>query len=738
MRIAVLGLLLLSTFICPSVVAVSGTPTLVGSASCQTCHSEQYAEWRLSHHFSAMSVATETSVLGDFNNSKFTYNGVTSRFYRRDGKFYVTTDNAEGKLQEFPIGYTFGVYPLQQYLIDFPNGAKQVLSIIWDTRSKEEGGQRWYHLYPEQLHGIDEPNMLEPAIDHNDPLHWTGSMFNWNRRCASCHSTGLEVNYEPENNSFNTQWFEINVGCEACHGAGDQHLQWAANSRDKPETVPNKGFPQSINNLAKWGHIADAKSAHSDAYQTFSRSGPVAQRQKETCAACHSRRSPLQASTPGHDYDDDHMLSLLESPLYYADGQMREEVFVWGSFLQSKMQAAGVTCSNCHNPHSLSLKIPGNGLCTQCHNPSVFDQREHHHHEGEGAKCVNCHMPTTTYMGVDDRQDHSFRIPRPSLAERIGAPNACNQCHDDKSNSWAQQAIDSWNKARGKGASSHDFGEAFFAAQSGDIKVSTELLKIAMDSRQAGIVRGSAILRHGQFHNSQSLQAIQSLLLDSDPLVRLGAVRSMDALPIGLKARLLLNHLEQSSKSVRVEIARQLASLPLEQLPKAKAKVLLAMFDEFIESAKFNASAPESQVLLGLFYFERQDYVLAEQAYRQALKISPRLESAGLNLAELYRLLGQEQQSLAMLKQTLILLPDSAAANYAMGLWYVRDGDYAAALNGLLRACELDSFNGRYASTYALGLDKLNKRQDAKAYLRDWISKHGVQPQVQAVLDAWR
>ena len=258
MRIAVLGLLLLSTFICPSVGAVSGTPTLVGSASCQTCHSEQYAEWRLSHHFSAMSVATQASVLGDFNNSKFTYNGVTSRFYRRDGKFYVTTDNAEGKLQEFPIGYTFGVYPLQQYLIDFPNGAKQVLSIIWDTRSKEEGGQRWYHLYPEQLHGIDEPNMLEPAIDHNDPLHWTGSMFNWNRRCASCHSTGLEVNYEPENNSFNTQWFEINVGCEACHGAGEQHLQWAANSREKPETVPKKGFPQSINNLAKWGHIADA------------------------------------------------------------------------------------------------------------------------------------------------------------------------------------------------------------------------------------------------------------------------------------------------------------------------------------------------------------------------------------------------------------------------------------------------------------------------------------------------
>ncbi|MEI6860000.1 MAG: multiheme c-type cytochrome [Shewanella sp.] len=738
MRIALLGLLLLSTFICPSVVAVSGTPSLVGSASCQTCHREQYTEWRLSHHFSAMSIATEASVLGDFDNSQFIYNGVISRFYRRDGKFYVTTDNAEGKLQEFHIGYTFGVTPLQQYLIDFPNGAKQVLSIIWDTRSKEEGGQRWYHLYPEQLHGIDEHKMPSEAIDHNDPLHWTGSMFNWNSRCASCHSTGLEVNYKPENNRFNTQWFEINIGCEACHGAGEQHLQWVANSRDKSESVPNKGFPLSINNRAKWGYIPDAKSANTDTYQTFSRSGPIAQRQKEICAGCHSRRTPLQASTPSHDFNDDHLLSLLESPLYYADGQMREEVFVWGSFMQSKMQAAGVTCSNCHNPHSLSLKIQGNALCSQCHNPSIFDQLEHHHHEGEGRECVNCHMPTTVYMGVDGRQDHSFRIPRPALAERIGAPNACDLCHGDKSNSWAQQAIDGWNKARGKGASTHDFGVAFFDAESGDINTSAELLKIALDSGKTGIVRGSAILSHSQFHNSESLQATQSLLLDSDPLVRLGAVRSMDALPIGLKARLLLNHLDESRKSVRVEIARQLASLPLQQLPKAKSKVLSAMFDEFIESAQFNASAPESQVLLGLFYFERQDYALAEQSYRQALNISPRSESAGINLADLYRQLGQEQQSLVMLKQTLALLPNSATTNYSIGLWHVRDGNYIMALNWLLTASELDPINWRYASTYALGLDKLKKRDDAKAYLNDWISKHGAESQIQAMLNAWK
>ncbi|AQS39145.1 doubled CXXCH motif-containing protein [Shewanella psychrophila] len=736
MSIALLGLLLLSTFICPFVMAADGSPSLVGSASCQTCHSEQYRQWQTSHHYLAMSVATQTSVLGDFNNSQFTYNGVTSRFYRRGGKFYVTTDNAEGKLQEFHIGYTFGVYPLQQYLIDFPNGAKQVLSIIWDTRSKEEGGQRWYHLYPEQLHGVDEPEL--EAIDHNDPLHWTGSMFNWNSRCAGCHSTGLEVNYEPENNSFNTQWFEINVGCEACHGSGEQHLKWAEKPGKKTKTLLNKGFPQSINNLAKWGHIADSKSGSSDIYQTFTRSGPIAQRQKETCAACHSRRTPLQLSNPGHDYNDDHLLSLLQSPLYYADGQMREEVFVWGSFLQSKMQAAGVTCSNCHNPHSLSLKAEGNVLCTQCHNPSVFDQLEHHHHEGEGAECVSCHMPTTTYMGVDGRQDHSFRIPRPALAARIGAPNACSQCHSDKSNSWAQKTIDNWNKARGKQPSKHDFAEAFFDAESGEINASTALLQIALDSGQVGIARGSAILRHGKFHNADSLKATQALLLDADPLVRLGAVRSMDALPIDLKARLLLNHLEQSSKSVRVEIARQLASLPLEQLPKAQANLILTMFDEFIESAKFNASAPESQVLLGLFYFERQNYVLAEQAYLQALKISPRFESAGLNLADLYRLLGREKQSLAMLKQTLKRFPGSAAANYSMGLWYVRDRDYAAALNWLLTASELDPVNGHYAITYALGLDKLNNRQEAKVFLRDWITEHGAQPQVKAVLNSLR
>lgn len=127
-----------------------------------------------------MQEANEETVVGDFDNTAFTYHEVTSSFYTKDGKFFVNTDNAAGEMQEFEIKYTFGVTPLQEYLIEFPGGRLQVLNVAWDTRSKEQGGQRWFHLYPNE------------KIDYADPLHWTGVYQNWNNMCAECHSTDLK------------------------------------------------------------------------------------------------------------------------------------------------------------------------------------------------------------------------------------------------------------------------------------------------------------------------------------------------------------------------------------------------------------------------------------------------------------------------------------------------------------------------------------------------------------------
>ena len=179
-------------------------PGFVGSAGCAACHAKEYAAWQGSQHRAAMQEATEKTVLGNFDGARFSYAGATSTFYKRDGKFFVKTDGPDGKPAGFPVPYTFGVHPLQQYLVELPGGRLQALSIAWDVDKK-----RWFHLYPNE------------HVTAEDELHWTRPAQNWNYMCADCHSTALRKNYDVAADRFATRWAEISVGCEACHGPGE-------------------------------------------------------------------------------------------------------------------------------------------------------------------------------------------------------------------------------------------------------------------------------------------------------------------------------------------------------------------------------------------------------------------------------------------------------------------------------------------------------------------------------------
>ena len=101
---------------------VSAKPDYVGVAGCTQCHQQQVDAWRGSHHDLAMQHATDATVLGDFNDRRFEYYGVKSVFSKRDGKFFVKTDGPGGALQDYEIKYTFGVEPLQQYLVELEGG----------------------------------------------------------------------------------------------------------------------------------------------------------------------------------------------------------------------------------------------------------------------------------------------------------------------------------------------------------------------------------------------------------------------------------------------------------------------------------------------------------------------------------------------------------------------------------------------------------------------------------------
>ena len=250
--------------------------------------------------------------------------------------------------------------------------------------------------------------------------------------CADCHSTHLRKNYNPRTEAYETQWSEINVACEACHGPGSSHVQWAK-SNDKK--VGNLGFDFAIKQYKHSDWIIDPNTGNAKPKKSISPNKVI-----DTCANCHSRRQTSHfGAKAGEALLDNMHVRLLTEPVYHQDGQVNGEAYVYGSFLQSKMYLSGVTCSNCHDPHSLKLKATGNSLCAQCHMPNKYDAPSHYFHakDTEASRCVTCHMPEENFMVIDGRRDHSFRIPRPDLSVKLQVPNVCTDCHTNQSNQWA-------------------------------------------------------------------------------------------------------------------------------------------------------------------------------------------------------------------------------------------------------------------------------------------------------------
>ncbi len=709
--------LALSLFVLP----VVADERYVGSEVCQSCHQAEYQEWTESHHFRAMQKATPETVLGDFSDVRYEYGGLSHRFFRQGDQFLVETDNAQGELETFAISYTFGFEPLQQYLIAFPDGRYQALNIVWDSRPASEGGQRWYHLYPEEDEG--------GAITSQHPLHWTGSFQNWNSRCANCHSTRLVRNYQPGNNSYQTSWSEMTVGCEACHGPAQAHLAWSVSNRAQP----NPGFSHDLSKLSPWLPVADQPTFR---YQGDPNTRGQTSHQLGVCAACHSRRAEMDEDHAGKDYNDLFQLRLIEEPLYYADGQMLDEVFEYGSFLQSKMYQAGVVCTNCHQPHSGKLLAEGNAMCGQCHLPTVFDQPSHHHHEtgSSGAACVNCHMPETTYMGVDGRRDHSFRVPQPHLTTKLEIPNACNRCHTDHDAAWATAALEKWYP---DSPSRYPHSQIFADARANRPAAVSGLAAIANDPAQTEILRATAINESGRFPSEEALPFLQAQLQAESPLMRATAVDALEFLPGANRYALLQPLISDPSKLVRMNVAARLADIRGEQLSSNGQGELRSLQQEYLDWLKLNGDTPESLLSLGIFLSGQGQMENAERAYRQALRIAPGFIPALLNLADLYRQNGMDSEASTLLTQAVTVAPDSADAQHALGLLLVRQKRLADSLPHLQKAAELNPTNVRFTYVYGVGLWESGQREKAIEVLEAALARHPGDPQLSAALEAY-
>jgi tetratricopeptide (TPR) repeat protein len=671
----------------PAAETVAG---FVGREKCVDCHEGAYELWVGSDHDNAMDIANEQTVLGNFNDAELEHDGITSRFYRKDDGYFVFTEGTGGEMAEFEVLYTFGIEPLQQYLVSFPGGRLQALSVAWDTEEN-----RWFDLYPKSTFSPD------------DWLHWTRNGQNWNGMCAECHSTNLKKNYDAATSSFDTTWSEIDVSCEACHGPASLHLAWAeVDPAARPE-------------IKDYGLVVNT-------------GGLDSRQQVDLCAPCHSRRSEFG------DYDhtqthflDAHLPSLLAEGTYHVDGQILEEDYVWGSFVQSKMYQSGVWCSDCHDAHSLALHKEGNDLCLQCHQAATYDAYEHHFHQktvegqpSDGALCVKCHMPEQPFMVIDDRADHSIRVPRPDLTRQLGVPNACGQsgCHDDQTVDWSVDAFTQWY---GTTRRPH-FGTVLAAARSGDSDAVEGLILLAEDPLYPAIVRATALHALQAFPGPQAFGVVQRALADDEPLLRVTAVEVVAADGPEQMVELLAPLLFDPVRVVRLRTAARLNAVGREYFTHDQRQTLTKELDDFIDTMKASLDFAASGLTLGNLYEEQRDATQAERFYRTALEVDDLFFPAKVNLAILLSQQGRISESEQLLREVLEAYPDQYDSSYSLALLLVGEGRSDEALPYLARAAGGLPQRARVHYNYGLLLAQLDNPQEAESAL---ITARDLEPQ---------
>ncbi|CAI8805951.1 Thioredoxin domain-containing protein [Pseudomonas sp. IT-P44] len=712
--------------IAPEKPVVAAPAKMVDEQQCQACHSEQVKDWQGSHHQLAMQEASAGTMLGDFNNVTFKAENETTRFSRKNDEFWVNTPGIDGNNADFKVAYTFGIAPLQQYLIEVGDGRLQALGVAWDTEK-----HRWFHLYPGQ------------GVNFKNPLHWSKPSQNANFMCVECHTTGYKRNFDAAKNTFDSQWNSLGVGCQACHGPASSHLEWTAKKTD----------------LIHAGFAVDLKDKDATV-------------EIETCARCHSRRAPLgDGFTVGKRLMDDYLPSPLTRELYALDGKIKDEVFEHGSFAQSKMFDKGVRCSNCHNPHSNELKAPGNGVCLQCHNSAGktsvagvegkglqaknYDSVEHTRHAlGQpGSQCVDCHMPGKFYMGNDFRHDHSFSIPNPERAKKLGTPDACLTCHQGNTGDKITEQFKLWDTAAAPQAPRYD--ESLWLIRNGQPGAAQALYEQLQRSNLPAIQRATLLAELPLYPSEQALKLATHDLRNPAPQVRESAVRAISAfLPPPERAPLLTPLLGDPVKAVRIAAARDLLSVARDGLGSAQANWNAAIA-EYEDVQKSLAERAEANLNLAMLYQASGRSAEVEALLRTALQRDPDFYPALVTLVQWLEASGRGQEAQALLEQGIKEHPDAALLLHTQGLSLIRAGKTAQAMPVLRKAAGLEPQSAQFGYVLAVALHDSGKvdeaceelerllkvqpaNRNARLSLIQYYLENGQEPKAQVLLQGWK
>jgi len=673
----------------------------VGSQVCANCHQQEFDEWKQSHHFQSMREAGRETVLADFNELEKVEHGVNYRFYTdQEGEnlsYWVMVQEPDEQEQHFQISYTFGYQPLQQYMVELADGHVQVLNMAWDSRPQADGGQNWFHLRPDE------------EMTTDNIFHWRRHYQNWNGRCADCHSTGLEKNYDVASHSFNTQWAEINVACEACHGQGSQHVELVQQDAINPD---NLGFVTTEHPSFNW-QFSEGQEIASPVVGESTQSNEI-----DMCGRCHSLRSNLVEHASGSSYHDEYRLQVVDEVNYFADGQILEETFVLGSFLQSKMHANGVTCADCHNPHTGNVLVEGNGLCLQCHAATSYDTVAHHEHTmgTDGAQCISCHMPDRTYMQVDARRDHSFVVPNAEVSSSLGAPNPCLSCHQDQDSNWllANLPINHDSASVGHWALTKS---AFLNGEDnlGDIQAYLQTIEPVM--KRAAMLNGLT-----NQPSQQSFDIVKQQLSSSDPLIRSSALSSMANMPNSIRVSSALDLIDDPIRSVRFE-ALSLLLPDYQQLADSQRQLASNTLQEYRQSLQLNADSPEGQLSQANLSLALGEYAAAEAAYQHALWIKPNYVPSLINFADFYRASNRDELGRELLQRAIGLEPNNSSVNFSYAMSLIRARQKDTAMTYLRTAVEQDDSSPYYHYVYAVGLNDLGDTEQAISIVDQALEK---------------
>ena len=607
------------------------------SRKCAECHRKEYDEWAGSDHAWAWRHTNEQLDAAAFAGQRIKAHGMELEMTRGASGEFRMRDVATGKV--YTVGGVIGREPLVQYLLRWKDGGLQTPSAAWDVKRKE-----WFDVFRDDaLQQARGGAQRQPG----EWGHWTGRGMNWESQCAWCHMSGFRKNYDVAKDTFNATWQEPGITCIQCH---------------KVSATPD----------AEDGCLV----ARSDRKLT-------PEQHDDNCASCHARREELTGTfTVGDRFDVHFRLELPKVPgVFHPNGLQLEEDYSETSFRLHKMGRTGVTCYDCHDPHSGKVTRPteNDELCLQCHGTNksingVLAPQVGHNRlcGGKAMPCIECHMPKMTYMGRDPRRDHALHWPDPRMSIELGVPNACLNCHQDKDDRWCMEHLEKRYKEERLGKYRHRFRAAGHAMQG---KGSVQELLAAYAAEEIPAWRATLLGLLAQFPLTPEVQAVAlGATHDADALVRAAAAELLG----GDAAR---KALADKTRSVRIAAGWSLfPDLPANHPVLAEMKA----------AATHQADQPTGAMQLAMLAGAAGNPAQAESQYRRAVQRDPASAVARMDYAVF---LAQQRRPVDALRQMLACTaahPQNAEAQYRLGLILTELRQYRPALRAMQKALQLD------------------------------------------------